>query len=136
MTWFTGLTLQKIFNMNKNYLFSTFIVCALAVSSCNKSQTTSPAANGSSVATSGTASHTAARISGATMLGAPVAEEKFYKLFQGYDHTDNFEASGLHYLNGYFYVVFDNRYKIGKVKSTLPVNSANNSLLSSGSGSP
>ncbi len=44
------------------------------------------------------------------------------------------EASGVHYLNGYFYVVCDNLYKIAKIKSTLPENSSNNTLLSSGSG--
>ncbi len=68
------------------------------------------------------------------MLGAPVAEAKVYKLLQGYNSGDNFEASGVHYLNGYFYIVFDNRYKIAKIKSTLPENSSQNSLLSSGSG--
>ncbi|HVD99510.1 MAG TPA: SdiA-regulated domain-containing protein [Cytophagaceae bacterium] len=75
------------------------------------------------------------RISGATVLGAPVAEAKIYKLIPGYDHTDDFEASGVYYLNGYFYIVFDNRFKIGKIKSTLPENSSQNTLLSSGSGS-
>ncbi|HVI45768.1 MAG TPA: hypothetical protein VM802_12910 [Chitinophaga sp.] len=67
-------------------------------------------------------------------LGAPVAEAKVYKLLPGYDKSEKFEASGVYYLNGYFYVVCDNRYKIAKIKSTLPINSSDNTLLGSGSG--
>lgn len=74
------------------------------------------------------------KITGATILGAPVAESKIYKLLKGYDSGDKFEASGVYYLNGYFYVACDNLYKIAKIKSTLPQNSTDNSLLSSGSG--
>lgn len=74
------------------------------------------------------------KITGATILGAPIAESKIYKLLKGYDSGDKFEASGVYYLNGYFYVACDNMYKIAKIKSTLPQNSTDNSLLSSGSG--
>lgn len=73
-------------------------------------------------------------ISGATTLAAPVAEAKIYKLMPGYDKKDKFEASGVYYQDGYFYVACDNLYKIAKIKSTLPENSSNNSMLSSGSG--
>lgn len=68
-------------------------------------------------------------------LAAPIAEAKFYKLFTGYDSGDDFEASGVKVVGNYFYAIFDNRYKIGKVLNTLPINSNSNSLLSSGSGS-
>ncbi|NDC42468.1 MAG: hypothetical protein EBZ77_13130, partial [Chitinophagia bacterium] len=78
---------------------------------------------------------TAARISSATTLSTAIAEEKIYKLLPGYNSSDDFEASGVYYESGYFYVVFDNRYKIAKIKSTLPINSSSNTLLSSGSGS-
>jgi len=74
------------------------------------------------------------KITGATILDAPVAESKIYKLLKGYDSGDKFEASGVYYLNGYFYVACDNLYKIAKIKSTLPQNSTDNSLQSSGSG--
>jgi len=72
--------------------------------------------------------------SGITVLGAPVAEAKIYKLIKGYDKSDKFEASGVQYLNGYFYVVSDNLYEIAKIKKNLPENSNENSLLGSGSG--
>ncbi len=101
----------------------------LALSACRKDTCTPTPQPAPAVAPAGTA-----RISGATVLGAPVAEAKVYKLLPGYDRTDDFEASGVQYLNGYFYVAFDNRYKIARIKSTLPENSSQNSLLSSGSG--
>lgn len=99
--------------------------CVLA--SCNKKECTSESAR----ETPGTA-----KICGAIVLGVPVGEAKVYKLIPGYDSDDDFEASGVQYLNGYFYVVFDNRFKIAKIKSTLPINSSGNTLLSSGSGDP
>lgn len=67
-------------------------------------------------------------------LAAPVAEAKVYKLLKGYNSSDKFEASGVTYVNGYFYVVFDNLYEIAKLKKTLPQNSNENSLLSFGFG--
>jgi uncharacterized protein YjiK len=76
-----------------------------------------------------------ARMSGATTLSTAIAEQKIYKLLPGYSSSDNFECSGVHYLSGYFYVVFDNRYKVAKLLSSLPINSSSNTLLSSGSGS-
>lgn len=72
-------------------------------------------------------------ISAATVLGAPVAEAKLYKLLPGYKSSDVFEASGIQYLNGYFYVVCDNMQKIAKIKSTLPLNSSLNALVSTSS---
>ncbi|MGK4567281.1 hypothetical protein [Flavobacterium sp. 3HN19-14] len=76
----------------------------------------------------------ASKIAGATVLSAPVAEAKLYKLLPGYDSDDDFEASGVYYLDGYFYIPCDNLYKIAKIKSTFPQNSSQNSMLSSGSG--
>jgi len=80
----------------------------------------------------GTQHHSINRISGATMLGAPVAEAKVYKLLQGYSSSDAFEASSVYYLGGYFYIACDNMSKIPKIKSTLPINSSQNTLLSTG----
>ena len=74
-----------------------------------------------------------ARITTATILCAPVAEAKIYKLLKGYSSSDNFEASGVYFLDGYFYVACDNMQKIVKIKNTLPINSTQNSLLSTGS---
>ncbi len=78
---------------------------------------------------------TALRINGATVLSAPVAEAKLYKLLPGYDSGDDFEASGIYYLNGYFYIPCDNSYKIAKIQGTLPENSSSNTFTGSGSGS-
>ncbi len=120
--------------MGKSHIIITTLSVATLFIACKKA-TQTPVTTAASPATAdNTKVHTAAKISGATVLGAPVAEAKIYKLLQGYDHTDDFEASGVYYLDGYFYVAFDNRYKIAKIKSTLPENSAQNSLLSSGSG--
>jgi hypothetical protein len=69
-----------------------------------------------------------------TLFG-PLLESKVYKLLSGYNSKDDFEASSVYVQGNYFYVVFDNRYPIGKFLNTLPVNSSANSLLSSGSGS-
>ncbi len=66
------------------------------------------------------------------VLCAPVAEQKLYKLLKGYSSSDEFGASAVHYRNGYFYIACDNMQKIAKIKSTLPVNSNQNSLLSTG----
>jgi hypothetical protein len=72
-------------------------------------------------------------ISAAPVLDAPIAEAKVYKLLPGYKSSDVFEASGIQYLNGYFYVVCDNMQKIAKIKSTLPLNSSQNALVSTSS---
>ncbi len=103
---------------------------SIIVLSCKKetAQPTSSLTN----APSSTPQKYSARTGGS--LAAPIAEAKFYKLFPGYDHTDDFEGSGVKVQGSYFYAVFDNRYKIGKIKNTLPINSSQNSLLSSGSG--
>lgn len=95
------------------------------VLACNKSathnNTTTANNNGSST-----------RIASATTLAAPVNEAKIYKLLQGYNSSDVFEASGVYYLDGYFYIACDNMQKIAKIKSTLPINSSLNSLVSTG----
>ncbi|WP_046244195.1 SdiA-regulated/phytase-like domain-containing protein [Hymenobacter terrenus] len=69
-----------------------------------------------------------------TLIG-PLAEKKFYKLFDGYDSGDNFEGSGVYTNGGRYFVVFDNRYKLGSIASSLPENSSQNTLTGSGSGS-
>ncbi len=113
--------------MNKGYLYLTMLAVAAVTGSCNKS--TSALTPQASVSTP---THNAGRITGATVLAAPVAEAKMYKLLPGYNSSDNFEASGVYYLSGYFYIACDNMQKIGKIKSTLPINSSSNSLLSTG----
>ena len=114
--------------MKHNYFFLSLLAGSAIISSCSKHADTKV-----TPATPVTAKpHSANRIATATMLGAPVAEAKVYKLIPGYDHTDDFEASGVYYLSGYFYVACDNMFKIAKIKSTLPINSSNNSLLSTG----
>lgn len=116
---------------------SSFILTAAAATilvSCSKTNVgpAQPAGTASTQANGNSTANMNARISGATVLGAPVAESKIYKLLPGYDSGDDFEASGVYYLNGYFYIACDNMYKIAKIKSTLPINSSSNSLLSTG----
>ncbi|GAA4450727.1 esterase-like activity of phytase family protein [Rurimicrobium arvi] len=108
------------------YALTTALSALMLCASCSKKESAIIVPQPSGTSTQ--------KISGATVLGAPVAEAKVYKLMPGYNSSDNFEASGVYYLNGYFYVVCDNRYKIAKIKSTLPVNSSDNTMLSSGSG--
>ncbi|WP_210520724.1 SdiA-regulated/phytase-like domain-containing protein [Hymenobacter terricola] len=79
-------------------------------------------------------SHAANATAAGTLIG-PLAEKKFYKLFSGYDSSDDFEGSGVYTSGGRYYVVFDNRYKIGSIASSLPENSSQNTLTGSGSGS-
>jgi hypothetical protein len=62
------------------------------------------------------------------LLNTSVKESKFYKLFEGYDKDDTFEASGVYFLGSYSYVVFDNRYNIGIVNNYLEENSPANIL--------
>ncbi len=69
-----------------------------------------------------------------TLIG-PLAEKKFYKLFNGYNSSDDFEGSGVYTSGGRYCVVFDNRYKLGSIASSLPENSSQNTLTGSGSGS-
>ncbi len=122
--------------MTTRTILVTIATTALFFCSCSKNHVSNKLTPIQTVNTDEVKPHkTAGRISGATMLAAPVAEAKIYKLLPGYNSSDDFEASGVYYLSGYFYVAFDNRYKIGKIKSTLPINSSDNSLLSSGSGS-
>jgi hypothetical protein len=71
-----------------------------------------------------------------TVLAPAIAEAKVYKLLPGFDHRDAFEASGVQYRDGFFYVVFDNRYEIARIAAELPHNSKANTLEgASGSGS-
>ncbi len=77
---------------------------------------------------------TAAVTASGTLVG-PVAEKKFYKLFSGYSSSDDFEASGVYCTGSRYYAVFDNRYKVGSVATSLPENSNQNTLTGSGSGS-
>ena len=119
--------------INKNFV--ALAIIAALTGSCSTNET-DPVAQTASVATapespSGNA-HTAQKITSATVLSAPIAEAKIYKLLPGYDSSDVFEASGVQYLGGYFYVACDNTQKIAKLKSTLPTNSSSNSLLSTG----
>ncbi|XZF13512.1 hypothetical protein ACTHGU_17165 [Chitinophagaceae bacterium MMS25-I14] len=115
--------------IRKSLPISMALISMIALS-CNKNaeQASTPALT----TKAGIKSH--AKITGATMLGAPVAEKKIYKLLPGYNSGDDFEASGVYYLDGYFYIACDNRYKIAKIKMSLPENSNDNTLLSSGSG--
>lgn len=62
-------------------------------------------------------------------LAAPVAEAKLHALFEGYDHRDAFEASGVLYRDGEFLVVFDNREQIARIDQELPRNSKRNRLV-------
>lgn len=70
-----------------------------------------------------------------TSLSAPIKEAKVYKLLPGYDSGDKFEASGVKYVGGYIYAIFDNTHKVGKFLSSLPINSSSNTLSSGSSSS-
>jgi len=111
-----------------------FVLSSLAVViiSCSKKETKPQISATNETIES---SNSSSKILGATVLDAPVAESKIYKLLPDYNSSDDFEASGVYYLGGYFYIPCDNRYKIPKIKSTLPQNSSQNTMLSSGSGS-
>ncbi|MES2628652.1 MAG: hypothetical protein V4616_06750, partial [Bacteroidota bacterium] len=117
----------------RKHILPALLIGAAAFAACEKIENQFLPQNQLKTTTGSTLANPSV-IAGATMLGAPVAESKIYKLLPDYNSDDKFEASGVHYLNGYFYTVFDNRYKIGKLKSTLPQNSSQNTLLSSGSG--
>jgi hypothetical protein len=67
-------------------------------------------------------------------LSAPLIESRIYSLYNGYNSNDIFEASGVVAQGNYFYLVFDNRYAIGKIINTLAQYNSANSLLSNGSG--
>jgi len=112
--------------MKHRYLYLSLCAASAFITSCSK-QGPKPA---TPVAIT---HHITNRIAGATMLGAPVAEAKVYKLLPGYGSSDDFEASSVYYLDGYFYIACDNMQKIPKIKSTLPINSPSNSLLSTSS---
>jgi len=113
--------------MVKSHFYLPLLAASVVIGSCNKSATT-PVPQAATTP----AHHAGGRITGATVLGAPVAEAKIYKLLPGYGSGDNFEASGVYCLGSYFYVACDNMQKIAKIKTTLPINSSSNSLLSTG----
>ncbi|MCW3463160.1 esterase-like activity of phytase family protein [Chitinophaga nivalis] len=115
--------------MKRKLLLPAIALLMLAISCKKEKEEMAPEnASNNNTVVSGAVKRTA------TSLGAPVAEAKVYKLIPGYDKNEKFEASGVYYLDGFFYVVFDNRFKIAKIKSTLPINSSQNTLLGSGSG--
>ena len=58
-----------------------------------------------------------------------VADVPVYKLLEGYDSSDAFEASGITYANGYLYVVFDNREGIAQIDPSLPINDPANTII-------
>ena len=64
----------------------------------------------------------------ALQLGAPLQEAKFYQLFPGNTDADKFEASGVKYVDGRFYVVFDNRTNIAAIPIALTISSSDNTL--------
>jgi hypothetical protein len=114
---------------HQRYFLGALLAATSMLAACSKHSTSvvSPAPPVARPKNSGTN-----RIAGATMLGAPVAEAKVYKLLPGYGSSDDFEASGVYYLGGYFYIACDNMQKIPKIKSTLPINSSSNTMVSTG----
>ena len=113
--------------MNKQLIYGIgTLLLAAAVTGCTKKEDAASAVVKTASVTSSITTYN---------LSAPTAEAKFYKLFPGYDHTDDFEGSGVKIVGNYFYAVFDNRLKVGKILSSLPINSSSNTLVSSGSGS-
>ncbi len=53
------------------------------------------------------------------VLPHAIREEKFYKLFKGYQKSFRFEGSGVFAKGNFFYVVFDNSKAIGVIESAL-----------------
>lgn len=102
----------------------TLFACLVALCPRSHSEASPGEANGRHMAASEPSDDRLGRLS------APLAEEKLYKLFKGYDSSSSFEASGVYALGDYFYVAFDNLQKLGKVHTTLPQNSSKNSLSS------
>jgi hypothetical protein len=113
---------------NKNRIAALTLLAVLGVSCTNDNNPIEE----TSAAKAITFPSASAKINPATVLSAPVAEAKIYKLLKDYDSSDVFEGSGVQYLNGYFYIACDNTQKIAKIKSTLPTNSSSNSMLSTG----
>ncbi|MFP9113130.1 SdiA-regulated domain-containing protein [Flavobacterium sp. RHBU_3] len=118
--------------MKNNKLIAALAITATLLASCSTNDTDTTETTNQATTTQTEVNGTTQKITSATVLSAPVAEAKIYKLLPGYDSSDVFEGSGVQYLNGYFYVACDNTQKIAKIKSTLPINSSSNSLLSTG----
>ena len=110
----------------KPIIFCSGIAILMSLSACHRSNVGTVQNSGNTTLPMAVATKT---------LYGPLNESKVYKLLNGYNSNDDFEASGVVAQGDYFYVVFDNRYKIGKILNSLPQNSSSNSLLSSGSGS-
>lgn len=119
---------------NKTLVASFAIITALLGSCTNDDVTPAGGTISRDIATTNPSkgSNLNSKIASATVLAAPIAEAKIYKLLPGYDSSSVWEGSGVQYLNGYFYIACDNMQKIAKIQSSLPINSANNTLLSTG----
>lgn len=74
-------------------------------------------------------------LQGTTRTLTLVDEKAVYRLLPGYDHNDEFEASGITRRGDYLYVVFDERQAIGRFHRGLYTNSALNTLIGSGNDS-
>jgi hypothetical protein len=109
--------------MNQNKLLK-FIMLIIVLNSCKR---TTP--NDTNVS-----NNQPLAVASKTLVG-PLLECKVYKLFNGYSSSDDFEASGVFAKDGEFNLVFDNRYKIGKINKALIQNSSLNIFIGSGSGS-
>lgn len=112
--------------MKRSLLLTAKVLVALSLTNCSTDRDTEVQPAIAPVAAQATAVGT---------LVGPLAERKFYKLFEDYNNSDNFEGSGVQATGGRYYVVFDNRYKLGSIASSLPENSSQNTLTGSGSGS-
>ena len=77
-------------------------------------------------------------VNGSLLLGQThdvlklVDEHKIHKLLKGFDKTSRFEASGLTVTPEYFYIVFDNRKTIAKIRSKKLEKSKHNRLIGKG----
>ena len=72
------------------------------------------------------------------LLNEPVKEEKIYKLIPHVNHTIDFEASGVSYVDsdngdGYFYIVMDSSCLVAKIKEDMLPNGENNTQIETGS---
>lgn len=62
------------------------------------------------------------------VLSNAIREEKFYKLFKGFQKSFRFEGSGVYAKGNFFYVVFDNSKAVGVIESSLTNDSESNFL--------
>lgn len=100
----------EVQNTGMNKIFPIAILCCCLLNiSCHKDKTTNQPTS-------------------ALQLSAPIQEAKFYQLIPGYTDADKFEASGVKYANGNFYVIFDNMTKIATINPSLVVGSSSHTL--------